>query len=114
MDLYIQAMPVDTYRVQSPGFPKIVYSWTVKNMAEFVAEGRFENVSRQAVHENVSRQAVHEKVQSRQAVHENVQWRHTKTKHKKVQTNAYLFWHGHTISVQIFVEIPFMKPQNDT
>ena len=26
MDLYIQAMPVGTYRVQSPGFPKIVYS----------------------------------------------------------------------------------------
>ena len=25
MDLYIQAMPVGTYRVQSPGFPKIVY-----------------------------------------------------------------------------------------
>ena len=24
MDLYIQAMPVGTYRVQSPGFPKIV------------------------------------------------------------------------------------------
>ena len=26
LDLYIQAMPVGTYRVQSPGFPKIVYS----------------------------------------------------------------------------------------
>ena len=26
IDLYIQAMPVCTYRVQSPGFPKIVYS----------------------------------------------------------------------------------------
>ena len=25
LDLYIQAMPVGTYRVQSPGFPKIVY-----------------------------------------------------------------------------------------
>ena len=25
MDRYIQAMPVGTYRVQSPGFPKIVY-----------------------------------------------------------------------------------------
>ena len=25
MDLDIQAMPVGTYRVQSPGFPKIVY-----------------------------------------------------------------------------------------
>ena len=25
MDLYRQAMPVGTYRVQSPGFPKIVY-----------------------------------------------------------------------------------------
>ena len=25
MDLYIEAMPVGTYRVQSPGFPKIVY-----------------------------------------------------------------------------------------
>ena len=25
MDLYIQTMPVSTYRVQSPGFPKIVY-----------------------------------------------------------------------------------------
>ena len=25
MDLYIQAMPVGTYRVQSRGFPKIVY-----------------------------------------------------------------------------------------
>ena len=25
MDLHIQAMPVGTYRVQSPGFPKIVY-----------------------------------------------------------------------------------------
>ena len=26
LDLYIQAMPVGTYQVQSPGFPKIVYS----------------------------------------------------------------------------------------
>ena len=26
LDLYILAMPVGTYRVQSPGFPKIVYS----------------------------------------------------------------------------------------
>ena len=25
LDLYIQTMPVGTYRVQSPGFPKIVY-----------------------------------------------------------------------------------------
>ena len=25
MDLYLQAMPVGTYRVQSPGFLKIVY-----------------------------------------------------------------------------------------
>jgi len=25
MDLYRQAMPVGTYQVQSPGFPKIVY-----------------------------------------------------------------------------------------
>ena len=24
MDLYVQAIPVGTYRVQSPGFPKIV------------------------------------------------------------------------------------------
>ena len=29
-----------------------------------------------------------------------------------VQTNAYLFQHGH--SVQIFGEIPFIKPQNNT
>ena len=26
LDLYIQAMPVGTYRVQSLGFPEIVYS----------------------------------------------------------------------------------------
>ena len=26
MDLYRQAMPAGTYRVQSPGFPKIIYS----------------------------------------------------------------------------------------
>ena len=25
LDLYIQAMPVGTYRAQSPGFPKIIY-----------------------------------------------------------------------------------------
>ena len=30
MDLYIQAIPVGTYRVQSPGFPKIVYYYAIR------------------------------------------------------------------------------------
>ena len=29
------------------------------------------------------------------------------SKNEKVQTNAYLFWHGH--SMHIFGEIPFVK-----
>ena len=36
-----------------------------------------------------------------------------RSKHKKVRTNAYLFL-TQTDSMQIFGEIPFMKPQNDT
>ena len=36
-----------------------------------------------------------------------------RSKHKKAQTNAYLFEHRHTVC-QIFREIPFIKPQNDT
>ena len=39
MDLYIiQAMPVDTYRVQSPGFPKIVYwkQWSHMQSSHFM------------------------------------------------------------------------------
>ena len=39
MDLYIQPMPVGTYWVQSPGFPKIVYLWTIENIVDFIAEG---------------------------------------------------------------------------
>ena len=34
-------------------------------------------------------------------------------KHKKIQTNAYLFL-TRTHSMHIFGEIPFIKPQNDT
>ena len=35
MDLYIiQAMPVGTYRVQSPGFPKIVYYPTERHLSQ--------------------------------------------------------------------------------
>ena len=37
----------------------------------------------------------------------------SRSKHKKVQTNAYLFWHGHTICTFFntinFGEIPFVK-----
>ena len=33
-NLYIQAMPVGTYRVLSPGFPKIVYCPTLPLMRE--------------------------------------------------------------------------------
>ena len=36
MDLYIQAMPVGTYRVQSPGFPKIVYYLKRRDSREVV------------------------------------------------------------------------------
>ena len=35
MYLYIQAMPVGTYRVQFPGFPKIVYSVCLPGVIEF-------------------------------------------------------------------------------
>ena len=41
MDLYIQAVPVGTYRVQSPGFPKIVYYVLhpmFPNYSQFVSE----------------------------------------------------------------------------
>ena len=38
MDLYIQAMPVGTYRVQSPGFPKIVYSFQLFVFVESVSQ----------------------------------------------------------------------------
>ena len=34
--VYIQAMPVGTYRVQSPGFPKIVYSLIESGMKEYL------------------------------------------------------------------------------
>ena len=37
----------------------------------------------------------------------------TRSRHTKVQNNAYLLWHGHTIC-KLSGEIPFVKPQNDT
>ena len=40
MDLYMQAMPVSTYRVQSPGFPKIVY-YAVQTFQKHSVQGRF-------------------------------------------------------------------------
>ena len=36
LDLYVQAMPVGTYRVQSPGFPKIVYYRKVCDFGQYL------------------------------------------------------------------------------
>jgi len=40
MDLYLQAMPVGTYRVQSPGFPKIVYWFLMSCQPHSVTSGQ--------------------------------------------------------------------------
>ena len=44
LDLYIQAMPVGTYRVQSPGFPKIVY-WHTKTGNSTTAPNSYLSIS---------------------------------------------------------------------
>ena len=40
--IYIQAMPVGTYRVQSPGFPKIVYCCSTAVLGQSHAEEQLE------------------------------------------------------------------------
>ena len=53
--IYIQAMPVGTYRVQSPGFPKIVYC-CFNSCAE---QSHKDSVRKATVEEQLSSKSIH-------------------------------------------------------